>query len=200
MATYPGNYAVPGAFWPGAAWPGNSVNAASVTGLALFTGSEPLIYPQYEDLTILETLVALPWNTYDVQVFGGNNPGLPALPGDGRWYAIPSGGGEDFLVFSEIREPGPGRHYRWFRLSRAGAGPLHGCRVGAPLPVQGPVAQPQPVSAAAPADDGSSRIPAPPGSYAAPEDAPVTAAATGGWHRPNRTGGGPLHGYRAFQR
>ena len=140
MATYPGNYAVPGAMWPGAAWPGDSI-PASVSGLALFTGSQEYIYPQYADESVQLTLVALPWNSYDVQAVGGD-PGLPVLPGDGRWYALPQGqGGGEFMEFARFAAAVAGqpdaaeaaaarqrRIGRWSRVSRTGGGPLHGHR------------------------------------------------------------------------
>ena len=143
MAAYPGNYAVPGAMWPGAAWPGDSI-PASLTGLALFTGSQEYIYPQYADESIELTLVAFPWTTYDVQAVGGD-PGLPVLPGDGRWYALPQGQGVsmEFMEFADTVAATPEisaaevaaaqhRFRGWHRVSRTGGGPLHGHRAFQP--------------------------------------------------------------------
>ena len=79
-------YAVPGAMWPGAIWPATPLTpGGGGGGTAVFTGTQIYIYPQYCDLSVLETLVAVPGSTYDIRVVGGD-PGLPALPGDGRWY------------------------------------------------------------------------------------------------------------------
>jgi hypothetical protein len=86
LGSGPGMYAVPGAMWPGAIWPATPLTpGGSSGGTAVFTGTQVYIYPQYCDLSVLETLVAVPGSTYDIRVVGGD-PGLPALPGDGRWY------------------------------------------------------------------------------------------------------------------
>jgi hypothetical protein len=139
VVTYPGFYAVPGAMWPGAIWPGDSI-PASIAGIALFTGSQQYIYPQYEDESLQLTLVALPWNTYDLQAVGGD-PGLPVLPGDGRWYALPQGAGGTFMEFFQFADmpaedlaaaaeaaAAQRRIGHWTRVSRTGGGPLHGHR------------------------------------------------------------------------
>jgi hypothetical protein len=81
VTTYPGIYAVPGSMWPGSAWPGDPAPAAAAE---IFTGTQTYIYPQYLDELAQHTLVAHPGGVYEIEPASGN-PGVPAIPGDGRW-------------------------------------------------------------------------------------------------------------------
>ena len=124
--------AVPGLMVPGAFWPGQPVTVP-VYGPAVFTGSTTYIYPQYCDLSVLETLVATPGHSYFLRVVGGD-PGLPFIPGDGRWYWNGQQAEEMELVFAGPlkAETTPAvaehKHRTWFRRSSTGGGALHGHR------------------------------------------------------------------------
>jgi hypothetical protein len=85
VATFPGDYAVPGLMWPGFILPAQPVTGY-VTGGWLFTGNYPLIYPQYIDATTQVTLVVQPGGSYYITPVGGD-PGVADPPGDGRWTA-----------------------------------------------------------------------------------------------------------------
>ena len=128
--------AVPGLMVPGAIWPGQPVTVP-VYGPAVFTGSTVYVYPQYCNLADLETLVAVPAHSYFLRVVGGD-PGLPPIPGDGRWYWNGPAAEEDMeLVLAAVLVPEvtpaetearEARHRSWFRRSNTGGGPLHGRR------------------------------------------------------------------------
>ena len=126
--------AVPGLMVPGAIWPGEPVTVP-VYGPAVFTGSTTYIYPQYCNLTILETLVASPGRSYFLRVVGGD-PGLPPIPGDGRWYWNGPDAETELVLAGPLRAemtpaeapPEETRHRSWFRHRSTGGGPLHGRR------------------------------------------------------------------------
>ena len=79
--------AVPGLLRPGFALPGEPyiTSSAPVTQWK-YTGNYPVEYPQYLDAVAMTTLTVQPGGTYKITPVGGD-PGIPAIPGDGRWTA-----------------------------------------------------------------------------------------------------------------
>ena len=57
--------------------------------LATFHGTPGLRYPDFIDAATGRMLEPEPGGTYDVKAAPGRHPGLPDLPGDGRWAAVP---------------------------------------------------------------------------------------------------------------
>ncbi len=50
-----------------------------------YRGHFAVVYPDHIDVATGKTLVAVPGQSYVTAVAPGRNPGLPSLPGDGRW-------------------------------------------------------------------------------------------------------------------
>ena len=78
--------AAPGAMWPGSIWPGEPLSGAAPppSDMWRFTEGYTCIYQDYLDAVTMKTLVAQPGGTYQITPVGGD-PGIPAIPGDGRW-------------------------------------------------------------------------------------------------------------------
>jgi hypothetical protein len=85
VASYPGDFAVPGNAWPGTIMLGQPLDVS--LALYKFNGPVTLVYPDYIDAQAGHTLVASPGGIYDILIPG---PGLgaPAVPNDGLWAAV----------------------------------------------------------------------------------------------------------------
>jgi hypothetical protein len=55
---------------------------------ARYSGHATALYMDYTDAATGRTLTAEPGQSYDVAPAPGRSPGLPLLPGDGKWTAI----------------------------------------------------------------------------------------------------------------